>query len=163
MAVGASKIAFYAADAGDYARAIAAAQKLGVPLANVTGDFSTAATWVYHGTYLVIAVGGQADAALYFNGCNWSQTAYSGYPSCETPFYYYSSNPYDGPIGALQYVSANGSNAFDSLILALSEGGYAANGDYPANMFLPQPTANNQTAATCHCAGQATNRCPTSS
>ncbi len=77
MALSASQIASYGADTVDYTSATTVAQALGISPKQVTGDFNTVTTWVADGTYMVIAVGGQAAMALYWNPCGWSTTAFS--------------------------------------------------------------------------------------
>ena len=115
MTLAANQVAFYGADATDYASAVSAAEANGVPMTNVTGDFNTAATWVENATYMVIAVGHPANLALFWNPCGWYTTAYSmaSYPACHTPFDYYSV-PYDGsPVSGL-FESADGITARES-------------------------------------------------
>lgn len=163
MALSASQIAFYGADTADYTSATAAAQALGISPKHVTGDFNTAATWVADGTYMVIAVGGQAAMALYWNPCGWSTTAFSD-PGCQTPFSYYQ-YPYDGSISANYFESAAGASGLDSLKLAIMLGYFAMHGTYPNGMCcLPAITElTNKTCATSDCQGNATNSCPATS
>ena len=164
MTVAANQVAFYGAAGSDYASAVSAAEANGVPMANVTGDFNTAATWVDNGTYLVIAVGHPANLALFWNPCGWHTTAYSlsSYPACQTPFDYYS-YPYDGAIVAGLYESADGVTARDSLQLAMMLGHYAIYGAYPQYLStLPTVrTLSGQTCSTSDCTGSSSNTCPT--
>ena len=163
MALSASQIAFYGADTVDYTSATAAAQALGISPKQVTGDFNTAATWVADGTYMVIAVGGQAAMALFWNPCGLGTTAFSD-PACQTPFSYYQ-YPYDGAIAVNYFESAAGVSALDSLKLAIMLGYFAMHGTYPNGMCcLPAITElTNETCATSDCQGSATNSCPATS
>lgn len=135
-------------------------------MANVTGDFNTAATWVENATYMVIAVGHPADLAPFWNPCGWNTTAYSmtSYPACHTPFDYYSV-PYDGSPVAGLFESADGITARDSLQLAMMLGHYAIYGDYPPYLStLPADrTLSGQTYSTSDCTGTSTNGCPSNS
>lgn len=164
MTVAANQVAFYGAAGSDYASAVSAAEANGVPLANVTGDFNTAATWVENGDYLVIAVGHPANLALFWNPCGWNTSAYSmtSYPACQTPFDYYSI-PYDGAIVAGLFESADGVTARDSLQLAMMLGHYAIYGEYPQYLStLPTDrTLSGQTCSTADCTGSSSNTCPT--
>lgn len=166
MTLAANQVAFYGATAYDYMNALAAADVNGVPMANVTGDFNTAATWVENATYMVIAVGHDADLALFWNPCGWNTTAYSmtSYPACHTPFAYYS-EPYDGsPVSGL-FESADGQASMDSLQLAVMLGHYAIHGAYPTDMTTlpPAQVLSGQTCSTSTCAGSASATCPTTS
>lgn len=166
MALSANQVAFYGATPTDYMNALAAAYVNLVPLANVTGDFNTAATWVENGTYLVIAVGHDADLALFWNPCGWNTSAYSltSYPACQTPFDYYSL-PYDGAIVAGLFESADGQAVMDSLQLAVMLGHYAIHGAYPTDMTTLPPVQelSGQTCSTSTCAGSSNNTCPATS
>ena len=166
MTVAANQVAFYGAAGSDYASAVSAAEANGVPLANVTGDFNTAATWVENGDYLVIAVGHPANLALFWNPCGWNTSAYSmtSYPACQTPFDYYSI-PYDGGIVAGLFESADGVTARDSLQLAMMLGHYAIYGEYPQYLStLPTDRMlSGQTCSTSDCTGSSSNTCPTTS
>ncbi len=166
MTQAANKVALYGADSGDYTAALAIAGSLQIPTTNVTGDFNTAAHWVADGTYLVIAVGSQADTALYWNPCGWSTTAYSmsTYPACHTPFGYYSF-PYDGAISTDTYLSAAGSSGYASYLAGLFLAHFAINGNYPNYaLSLPHITdRRGQTCASSDCAGNSTNSCPSTS
>ena len=165
MTLAANQVAFYGAEQSDYINAVAAAEANLVPMANVTGDFNTAATWVENGTYMVIAVGHDANMALYWNPCGWSTSAYSSasYPACSTPFAYYS-YPYDGSIIAGLFESADGETSLDTLQIATMLGYYAIHGTYPSTMnTLPTVRElSGQTCSTSDCAGSASNTCPSS-
>ena len=65
-------VRLYAADPADYQAALAAASAAGLPADQVTQSFSTAWDQTSSGEYLVIAVGGPADDALYYNVCGWT-------------------------------------------------------------------------------------------
>ena len=165
MTLAADQIAFYGASQKDYTSAMAVASSLGVPYANVTGSFNTAAQWVANGDFMVIAIGGPAETALFWNPCGWSTTAYSlsQYPACSTPFNYYNF-PYDGAIEANYFESAAGIYTLESMQLALMLGYYAINGVYPPNTCaLPTVYERSGTCSTGDCNGSATNSCPVTS
>ena len=65
-------VRLYAADPADDQAALAAARAAGLPADQVTQSFSTAWDQTSSGEYLVIAVGGPADDALYYNVCGWT-------------------------------------------------------------------------------------------
>jgi hypothetical protein len=159
MALSTSQVAFYGADTVDYLNGVAAAEALTVSPLNVTGSFDTAANWSHAGSYFVIAVGGPAANALYWNPCGWYTSAFSS-TACTTPLNRYS-YPYDGAIAADYFMPADGSDRISSLQLAVMLGYYALHGIYPSNM-CPLPL-NTETATCPTCAGSSTNSCPTTS
>ncbi|MDA8192637.1 MAG: hypothetical protein M0Z53_01375 [Thermaerobacter sp.] len=162
-----TQVALYGADSVDYTSAVATAQAMGIPCANVTGNFNIAATWVARASHMVIAVGGQANRALYWNPCGWVTTAYSmaAYPACTTPFVYYPSNPYSGPIRPGYFASGDGITGLDSLRLAMMLAHYAIYGEFPAGMCcLPATTElTGQTCTRQACQGSPSNDCPKTS
>jgi hypothetical protein len=80
----ASPVVLYAADSQSMSTAVTEAQQLGLPAANVTGDFDTAWSDLSGGDDLVITVGAAAGNALWHNGCAWTTPA--GTSSTGTPF-----------------------------------------------------------------------------
>jgi len=131
-------VRLYAADPADYQAALAAASAAGLPASQVTESFATAWDQASNGEYLVIAVGGPADDALYFNQCGW--TAPDGLPGGSTPFYYASSTlntlpPVD------EYENAAGATAADTATLAADLAYYAVHGGYPAGVTTPPAAA----------------------
>ena len=129
MPISATKVYLYAAQVGDLEKAFAAANVCGIPRQNVSGNFSTAWTWVQDGSNLVIAVGGAALYSLYYNPCGWSNP--NGLAGGHTPFEIF-------PLGqgitspvANNFVNAGGNTALDSLKLAVMLAYYAINGTFP--------------------------------
>jgi hypothetical protein len=76
----------YAADRASMSAAVAVAQALALPAADVTGSYSQAWADVAGGKDLVLAVGEAAANALYLNVCGWPDPA--GMRAGSTPFYY---------------------------------------------------------------------------
>jgi hyaluronoglucosaminidase len=131
-------VRLYAADSADDQAALAAASAAGLPASQVTESFATAWDQTSSGEYLVIAVGGPADDALYFNQCGW--TAPDGLAGGSTPFYYASSAlntlpPVD------EYENAAGETAADTATLAADLAYYAVHGAYPAGATPPAAAA----------------------
>jgi hyaluronoglucosaminidase len=131
-------VRLYAADPADYQAALAAATSAGLPASQVTQSFATAWEETSAGEYLVIAVGGPADDALYYNVCGW--TAPDGLGAGSTPFYYAS-----GPLAALPpmdaYENAAGQTATDTAELSAALAYYALHGSYPAGATVPAAAA----------------------
>jgi hyaluronoglucosaminidase len=131
-------ISLYAADPADDQAALSAASAAGLPASDVTTSFTTAWNQTSSGEYLVIAVGGPADDALYYNVCGW--TAPDGLGAGSTPFYYAS-----GPLNTLppmnEYVNAAGQTATDTATLSADLAYYAAHGSYPAGATPPPAAA----------------------
>ena len=143
MALATGSVLLYAADPNDYASALAAAALAGIPSGNVIGNFETVWNDIASGDYLVIAVGGQANDALYYNPCGWANPA--GEPAGTTPFDY-ASEPSDTLPGADLYENAAGSDAGNSLKLAVMLAYYAVNGSYPSGYgSLPAVQAASNT------------------
>jgi hyaluronoglucosaminidase len=127
-------VRLYAADSVDYQAALAA----GLPADQVTQSFATAWDQTSSGEYLVIAVGGPADDALYYNVCGW--TAPDGLAAGSTPFYYASAAlntlpPMD------EYENAAGETAADTAALATDLTYYALHGSYPSGATPPVAAA----------------------
>jgi hyaluronoglucosaminidase len=140
-------IRLYAADTTDYQAAVAAASTAGLPADQVTQSFTTAWLATSAGEYLVIAVGGPADDALYYNVCGW--TAPNGIGAGSTPFYY-ASAPLDSLPAANIYENAAGQTAADTAALAADLAYYAVHGSFPPGVTSPPAAVPPQYA----CAGQ---------
>ena len=67
MAVSPSKIMFYVANPSEYGIAAGAAHIARIPRSNIVGNFFIAWQMIRSGKYLVIAVGGPANSALFKN------------------------------------------------------------------------------------------------
>ncbi|HLI42716.1 MAG TPA: hypothetical protein VKV35_13880, partial [Streptosporangiaceae bacterium] len=121
-------VRLYAADPADYQIALAAAKAAGLPADQVTTSYDTAWRQTSSGEYLVIAVGGPADDALYYNVCGW--TAPDGLGAGSTPFYYAGS-----PLHALppmnEYENGAGQTAADTAALSADLAYYAVHGTLP--------------------------------
>ncbi len=141
MTVPTTNVLLYAADPVDYQLALFAAATAGIPPANVIGNFYQIWNDTASGTNLVIAVGGPANDALYYNPCGWSNPAGSG--AGTTPF-----SPASAPLsivpGANLYESAAGANRYDTLKLATMDAYYAVygtqtSGNAPRLTYQSQP------------------------
>ncbi len=131
-------VRLYAADPADDQAALAAASADGLPASQVTESFATAWDQASSGEYLVLAVGGPADDALYFNQCGW--TAPDGLAGGSTPFYYASSALNTLP-AVDEYENAAGATAADTETLAADLAYYAVHGAYPAGATPPAAAA----------------------
>ena len=130
-------VALYAATPADYQAALAAASAAGLPAAQVTQSFATAWNEAGSGEYLVIAVGGSADAALYYNACGWTNP--SGLPGGSTPFYL--ATPPVNSVPAMDaYENGAGQTAADTATLATDLAYYATHGQLPSGVTA-LPTA----------------------
>ena len=121
----ADQIVLYAADPAD------AAAAAGLPASQVTTSFATAWADTLSGEYLVLAVGGPAVSALYFNACGWANP--SALPAESTPFYYYL-GPLNTLPGADAFVNAAGATSADTQALATDLAYYALNGTLPSGV-----------------------------
>ena len=157
MALSPDSVILYAADESDYALALGAAAVAGIPVSNVTGNFYNVWNFVASGDYLVIAVGGPANTALYYNPCGWANPANEAGGS--TPFYY-ANEPQAALPGANAYENGAGNLGEDTLKLVTMLAYYAVNGSYPPGYgtTLPTPVAASTTCsssmkdpATCPC------------
>ncbi|GGI98617.1 hypothetical protein GCM10010885_05160 [Alicyclobacillus cellulosilyticus] len=119
----------YAAVPGDYEKALAAADVAGIPRKNVIGNFQRAWSLVGTGTDLVIAVGGAALFALYYNPCGWPNPA--GQPGGHTPFETFPAGQGVDAAKAGFFVNAAGYTALDSLKLCVMLAYYAVHGVFP--------------------------------
>jgi hypothetical protein len=127
----ADQVVLYAADPADAAAAQAAAAAAGLPASQVVTSFAAAWADTLSGEYLVLAVGGPAVAALYFDVCGWANP--SGLPAGSTPFYYVL-GPLNTLPGADAFVNAAGATAADTQALATDLAYYALNGALPAGV-----------------------------
>ncbi|KLU63523.1 hypothetical protein CEB3_c01000 [Peptococcaceae bacterium CEB3] len=144
-----SQVVLYAADTVDYEIALGAAASAYIPISNVIGDFATAWNDVASGNYLVIAVGGPATNALYYNPCGWGDAG-------STQLNPTAAYPVDTLPGAYYYENAAGNDRTDTFYLATVFAYYAVNGAFPANFTgLPTPGVPSDT-----CAGDASVGCP---
>lgn len=139
-------IRLYAADPADYRAALAAARAAGLPADQVTQSFTAAWDETSAGEYLVIAVGGPANDALYYNVCGW--TAPDGIGAGSTPFYY-TTSPLNSLPAMNEYVNGAGQTAADTAALAADLAYYAVHGSLPAGITTPPSAAGPQDA----CAG----------
>ena len=132
-------VSLYAADAADYQAALAAASAAGLPASQVTESFATAWSQASSGEYLVIAVGGPADTALYYNVCGWDNP--SGLPGGSTPFYY-GTTPVNSVPPMDEYLNGAGQTAADTAALSAGLAYYAAHGTLPPGVTsLPAAAA----------------------
>jgi hyaluronoglucosaminidase len=131
-------VRLYAADPADYQAALAAASVAGLPADQVTQSFTTAWDETSSGEYLVIAVGGPADDALYYNVCGW--TAPDGLAAGSTPFYYATAGTTSLP-PMDEYLNGAGQTAADTAALAADLAYYAVHGSYPSGVTSPPPAA----------------------
>ncbi|MBX6353802.1 MAG: hypothetical protein IRZ10_10760 [Thermoflavifilum sp.] len=129
MPMAASRVYLYAAVPGDYIKCYAAADVCGIPYSNVIGDFSKAWNLISDTGNLVIAVGGAALYALYYNPCNWPNP--QGMPGGHTPFEAFPSGRGIDESKAGYFVNAAGYTAMDSLKLAVMLAYYAVHGTFP--------------------------------
>jgi hyaluronoglucosaminidase len=131
-------VRLYAADPADYQAALAAASAAGLPADQVTQSFATAWNETSSGEYLVIAVGGPADDALYYNVCGW--TAPDGLGAGSTPFYYATAAANSLP-PMDEYLNGAGQTAADTAALAADLTYYAVHGAFPSGVTSPPPAA----------------------
>ncbi|PSR36771.1 MAG: hypothetical protein C7B44_07230 [Sulfobacillus thermosulfidooxidans] len=134
MALSSHQIILYAADDNDFSIALAAAAVSGIPACQVTGNFFDA--WIYtsSGEYLVIAVGGPANNALYYNPCGWPNPDQE--PQGTTPFDI-APAPRDTLPGANWYVNASGNQAYQTLELATCFTYFAVHASLPSGITPP--------------------------
>jgi hyaluronoglucosaminidase len=131
-------VRLYAADQADYQAALAAASAAGLPADQVTQSYTTAWNETSSGEYLVIAAGGPADDALYYNVCGW--TAPDGLAAGSTPFYYATAGTTSLP-PMDEYLNGAGQTAADTAALAADLAYYAVHGSYPSGVTSPPPAA----------------------
>lgn len=129
MTVHAKNVYLYAATPGDYTKCLAAADVAGIPYANCLGDFQEAWRLVADDTNLVIAVGGAALYALYYNPCDWANPG--SMAGGHTPFEVAPSGIGIAKVQANHVVNAAGYTSLDSLTLAVMMAYYAVHGVFP--------------------------------
>jgi hypothetical protein len=137
----ADRVVLYAATADDATAAQAAAGAAGLPGGQVTRSFATAWADTLSGSYLVIAVGGAATAALDYNQCGWDNpsTAVGG----STPFFIVA-----GPLatlpGADAYESGTAAAAAQTQARSTDLAYYAVHGSLPAGVTALPAAASPQ-------------------
>jgi hypothetical protein len=127
----ADQVVLYAADSADATAAKAAAAAAGLPASQVVTSFATAWADSLSGEYLVLAVGGPAVSALYFDVCGWANP--SALPAGSTPFSYVL-GPLNTLPGADLFVNSAGATAASTKALATDLAYYALNGKLPAGV-----------------------------
>jgi hypothetical protein len=137
MTMNKANIYFYAATKGDLLKCLAAADVCGVPQQNAIGDYSLAWELVASGNNLVLAVGGAALYALFYNPCHWSNPA--AMQGLHTPFDIFPASEGIQRAEKNRFVNAAGYTALDSLKLAVMMGYYAVHGVFPSGYLnLPR-------------------------
>ncbi len=131
MSLSAQQILLYAATPHDFEMAVGAAAATGIPITQVSGEFTQAWNTTSAGQHLVIAVGGAALYALYYNPCGWRNPA--GTAAGHTPFAL-ASLPIRQLPGANYFVNAGGYLAQDTYLAAVLLSYYALHGQYPGDM-----------------------------
>jgi hypothetical protein len=129
MPVAVSRVYLYAAAPEDHVKCLAAADACGIPYTNVIGDYSRAWNLVAEAGNLVLAVGGAALHALYYNPCGWPNP--QGMPGGHTPFEVFPAGRGIDEPKARYFVNAAGHTATDSLTLAVMLAHYAVHGTFP--------------------------------
>jgi hyaluronoglucosaminidase len=136
-------VRLYANDPADYQAALAAASAAGLPADQVTQSFTTAWDETSAGEYLVIAVGGPANDALYYNVCGW--TAPNGIGAGSTPFYY-TTAARNSLLPMNEYENGAGQTAANPADRAADLAYYATPGAFPAGVTTPPAAAGPQYA-----------------
>lgn len=155
MATAGANIVLYAADAAEYAIGLATSEILGLARSQVSGDYATVWSKLARGSYIVIAIGGDALYALAYNPCGWSNPA--GTAKGSTPFI-----ATDAPLttaSSSHFVNAAGKTAAETLKLTVMLTYYALHGKYPGTLS----TLPSQIPAQDTCLGNASQGCPCSS
>jgi len=136
MPVPARNLILYAADPTDYALAVGVAGLVGLPFEQVTGQFVAAWLAVASGNYLVVAVGGPANIALYYNPCGWDNPAQSGPGS--TPFLAMGEALATLP-PPNQYLNGAGQDRDQTVLRTFYLATYALTGTGPSGWASPPP------------------------
>lgn len=131
MSLNPTQIFLYGATATDFQMALGAAAATGVPISQVSGNFVDAWKTIAAGRHLVVAVGGSALYALYYNPCGWNNPM--GTPAGHTPFAI-ANSPADTLPGKDYFVNAAGYIAQDSYLAAVLTAYFALHGHYPSGM-----------------------------
>jgi hypothetical protein len=121
-------IVLYAADKASMAVAVAAAQRLALPLTDVTGNFTDAWNDVAGGSDLVLSVGQAALNGLNNNTCGWPDPAGTGAGS--TPFYY-AGQPLAQPAGPDVFENSAGTSTLLTALVTARLMHYALAGTLP--------------------------------
>lgn len=129
MSIPPKNVYLYAAVVGDYEKALAAANVCGISRNNVIGDFSQAWSLVQTASNLVIAVGGAAVFALYYNPCGWANP--NGIAAGHTPFALFPPGQGISQAKANHFVNAGGYTSLDTLKLTVMLAYYAIHGTFP--------------------------------
>lgn len=129
MTVSRNHVYLYAAIENDLVKCLAAADVIGIDYSHCIGDFQEAWRLTADAKNLVIAVGGAALNALYYNPCSWSNPNAS--PGGHTPFTLDASGQGVSTVHQDAFVNAGGFTALDSLTLAVMLGYYAVHGNFP--------------------------------
>lgn len=136
-------VRLYANDPADHQAALAAANAAGLPADQVTQSWTTAWDETSSGEYLVIAVGGPANDALYFNVCGW--TSPNGIGAGSTPFYY-TTGARHALLPMNEYENGAGQTAANTAGRAADLAYYAVHGAFPAGVTAPPPAVPAQYA-----------------
>ncbi|QQE78789.1 glucosaminidase domain-containing protein [Alicyclobacillus sp. SO9] len=154
MAISTSNIYLYAATAGDFRMAQAAARLAGVSSGNVIGSFAVAYSLVQVSSQnFVLAVGGAALYALYYNPCGWG-----GFSAGSTPFSYYTSAQCSA-LPTNMFINAAGTTAADTFYRVMALTYYAINCAYPNEFpsssmpagLTPQNSCKGNSDQSCPC------------
>lgn len=129
MTIAPQNVYLYASKTDDYVKCLAAADVAGIPYSQCVGEFQKAWTLVAAGQNLVIAVGGAAVYALYYNPCGWPTP--SGNAAGHTPFAIYASDQGISSVRTNYFENAAGYTSLDSLTLAVMLSYYAIHGAFP--------------------------------
>ena len=156
MALSGSQVILYAADAGDYQYALAAAALAGIPVTNAQGNFYDVWNEVASGNFLVIAVGLNANTALYLNTCGWPNPA--GSAGGSTPFAY-ATEPQAALPGSNYFENAAGTSGQNTMKLAAMLAYYATHDGYPPNFGTTLPTRASA-SSTCPSSSNRNQSCP---
>lgn len=156
MAVSPANVILYASEPADFQIALSATTVAGISSANVCGDFYVAWDKVETGSAIVIAVGANANNALYFNPCGWTNPA--GTAAGSTPF-----RPAGAPQSTLHgpnyYLNGAGQTGVDTLQRTVMLSYYATHGRYPQGFGSQLPQALQPTD-TCRASMTASQGCP---
>lgn len=129
MTVSGNHVYLYAATDNDHIKCLAAADVTGLSYSQCIGDYQEAWRLTADATNLVIAVGGAALYALYYNPCNWSNP--SGTAGGHTPFQIEPASQGVSSVSQNRFVNAGGYTALDTLTLAVMLAYYAVHGSFP--------------------------------
>lgn len=147
MAVSVEQVFLYAAVESDYMKCFAIADVCGIPYSNVLGNYNSAWQKILNGQDMLIAVGGAALYALYYNPCGWSNP--SGLGQGQTPFNVFPCGQGISTPAANLFVNAAGYTALDSLKLGVMLAYYAIHETFPTLFTgLPRQETPQQVCVT---------------